>query len=659
MPNENTAPAITRRYYPTLSSIVSEDDFPEILGFIKDGILNLFERIHYKDLQYNKSARGDAAFYSLSIVSPNRIDIEIPGTGIFLVLNPDVTGGDSNISAFPITVEYEWQVLAYLREFSLGNFSFAPQEIFEMALRVLNINQEQAMAHFINTFTVPVAGQTPLEKYKEDVEQEFDIQILDVDTETKLSEIAESIYEQTNKYSTLINFGTYILTSDIDETGEKLKRFFKGLLPGDIEAYVKDILIPKFRATLLLTAAIEFPRNILKPVYPEEHINALEVIPENPTDEFPDKVLLSFGEALFYADTQKGFGYNMDIILNTNIPAQIGNTGLIIDIHNLKIDISRTENIVEADLDNRPPEFMGVYMERTDIFLPKKWFKKDAGQTLAITGERLLIGTGGMSGKIALRAIYAQDEAGTVTDYFSEYFEFNYPITVLSNGTPESINQGELIPHINSLERPYDLKFKFPLSIISATNGTVYNFENEADYYSFINAIDPNKFMWFKLGKNPDKAWRIGFDSFDLTFHHGEVIESNLHAQLVIPKLKRANGETNNNGETIIDLTGHWNNEDNFNLTAAFLPIGLEFTIFDFVTINMLSAEVGRQDDNFYIGTSCEVWFQNPIMDKILNGQKIIIPRLRVYDNGAMEIVGGNSFIPTNISLNLVQLKLR
>lgn len=109
MPNENTTPAITRRYYPTLASIVSEDDFPEILGFIKDGILALFNELHYKDFQYNKSPRGDAAFYSLSIVSPNRVDIEIPGTGIFLVLNPDIASDnpDNNISAFPITVEYE------------------------------------------------------------------------------------------------------------------------------------------------------------------------------------------------------------------------------------------------------------------------------------------------------------------------------------------------------------------------------------------------------------------------------------------------------------------------------------------------------------------------------------------------------------------------
>ncbi|WP_213189124.1 hypothetical protein [Cloacibacterium caeni] len=113
-----TQKSIVPRYYPRLSSVVSEQDIPDILGFIKTGVVNLLNKIHYKDLQYSKSAKGDAAFYSLSIVS-NRLDIEVPGTEIFLILNPDLTlGGDSHISAFPITVEYEWKILGYLRQFS-------------------------------------------------------------------------------------------------------------------------------------------------------------------------------------------------------------------------------------------------------------------------------------------------------------------------------------------------------------------------------------------------------------------------------------------------------------------------------------------------------------------------------------------------------------
>ncbi|WP_298515762.1 hypothetical protein [uncultured Kordia sp.] len=657
--NNNTA-VVAHRYYPKLSSVVNTDDIPDILGFIKDGIVYLFDKIHYKDLQYNKSPRGDAAFYSLSIVS-QRLDIELPSTGIYLVLNPDAD--DATISAFPITVEYEWQVLAYLRDFNLDNFSFSPQEFFEIALRVLNISEEQAIANFINTFTEPIDDTTTnLEQFVNDINAaNSDLNLLTPTQETKLTDVVSEIHAQTQKYATLIGFITYILKNDLNETKVKLKEFFRSLLPQDIEEYIKNILIPKARATLTLSAGIEFPRSILKPVYDEFGVNPCDnSLMGEPLTELPEdanggpKVMLTFGEALFYADTEEGFGYNLDLVLNTNFPAQIGNTGLIIDIQNLKIDLSKNSNIAEADLDNRPPEFMGVYTDLTTIYLPKKWFKKETGQTLAITGERLLIGTGGMSGTIALRATYAVDAAGQVTDYFSEYFDVNYPVTVVSNGTDENITSlSNLVAHINALDNPYQLKFKYPLSI--TTNTGILNFEKEADYNSFISTIDPNQFMWFQLGSNPDKAWRLGFNRFDLTFYHGQVTESNLKARVEIPKFKDPNNPTE---KAIIDLEGHWYSEDDFSLTATFLPSGFPLELFNFMTINFLSAEIGKAEDKFFLGTSCEISFQNAIMQRVLGDQKIVLPKLRVYEDGSMEIVGGNAFIPTNISLNLGPIEI-
>lgn len=147
---------LNNRYYPTLSSIVDTDEIPDILGFVKDGIITVLGKIHYKDLQYSKSPKGDAAFYSLSIVTKKRLDFEIPGTGIYFVLNPDL--GDNpyfKVSVFPIRLNYEWKILAYIRDFNLGDFTESPQEIFELACQVLNISQEQVMAQFINIFVEP------------------------------------------------------------------------------------------------------------------------------------------------------------------------------------------------------------------------------------------------------------------------------------------------------------------------------------------------------------------------------------------------------------------------------------------------------------------------------------------------------------------------
>lgn len=52
--SDSSTPVIERRYYPTLSSVMSIADLPDVLGFVKDGVQSLIDKIHYKDLQFNK-----------------------------------------------------------------------------------------------------------------------------------------------------------------------------------------------------------------------------------------------------------------------------------------------------------------------------------------------------------------------------------------------------------------------------------------------------------------------------------------------------------------------------------------------------------------------------------------------------------------------------
>lgn len=68
----------TSRYYPKLSDIVTIDDLPEFLSFVKNGLNSIFDKIHYKNLQYSKSPFGDAAFYSLDIVTGSAFRMPLP-----------------------------------------------------------------------------------------------------------------------------------------------------------------------------------------------------------------------------------------------------------------------------------------------------------------------------------------------------------------------------------------------------------------------------------------------------------------------------------------------------------------------------------------------------------------------------------------------------
>ncbi|PTX62348.1 hypothetical protein C8N46_103448 [Kordia periserrulae] len=450
------------KYYPPLSDVVSVDDLPDVLSFIKDGIQSFFDNIYYKDLQYSKSLKGDAAFYSLDIVSRKRLSIELPGTGIFLVLNPDQE--DFNISSFPITVFWEWKILAYKRFFNLSNFSFSIEDLFNLSLDIFEVSELQVIDSAIRTFVVPVdSSTTRLEQFVNDVNALYGTSIsIPINPETELEELVFEINQQAGATAYLSVLSLYILTGDAVEQKEKLNKIFSIFIPQDIEEYLRELFIPKARVTLELSTGIEFPRNILKPVYDENGNSSYgsstgnipyDIIPEDP-DGNP-KVVLSFGEALFYADTEKGLGYNMELVLNTNVPAQIGNTGLIIDVQNLKIDLSRDENILEADLDGRPPEFMGVYTDYTAIILPKKWFNNEENHpdtTARLAGYNLLVGTGGISGTMALEVIDGTSDPKLIKKLGNNGFEIwftSFDITFQQGHIVESDIQGGLkIPRL-------------------------------------------------------------------------------------------------------------------------------------------------------------------------------------------------------------------
>jgi len=556
--------ATIQPYYPALSDIVSIDQLPDGLGFIKDGIRNVFDNIFYKNLIESHSVKGNSAFYSLDIICTKKLSFELGSTGISLVLNP--ADEDPDISSFSITVYWQWEILTYIRNFDLSNFSFSIEDFFKLATIISGVSEEQALNLAIRTFIIPAdESPTEIEQFVSDLNTFYDKQIdLPPYGENQLSELIDRMHQEHIESTYQAIFALYISSNDIDTTKKKLDSFFSSFFPDDVESYLSSLFIPKARASLELSLAIEFPRNVLQPVY---EVSGNDPSGNNPHDQYDvipadehgnPKVSLKFAPALFNIDSEEGLDNDLALSISTAVPAQIGDTGLIINIKDLKIDLSRKTNIAEADLDGRPPDFMGVYISEVDVILPKKWFNVDLSNTVKISGTNLLIGTGGFSGEIAL----------------------------------------------------------------TTTTET----------------------LWAKIGN-----WRLGFNKFDVSFRQNAISSSNIKARLEIPKFK---SPSNPNHPLMVDFEGHLYESGDFALTAS-VPGGIEANLFDFVTINFLTLELGREQDNFFIGTSCELWFEKDVMKKIFKDQKIVIPRLRIYDNGHIEIVGGNAFIPANISLSL------
>jgi hypothetical protein len=619
-----------------VSDLIDLNFLPNELNFIQQGSDFVFDKIYYKNFRKTFVGKGEGWVINMDIVIDNLVGFNFGESGFTLAVNPSTT---QDTTQFSFTIEFMWLIKRYLAAFNLEDFSWSPQAIldifqdifdidmatllkaiqdinyirvrgsnYETFVDIINVqydwngtaneivytptitladmvtqlqNQGVSMTQFVTDFDVETdalpTGYTyedvlELESYLEENDSEESIEdfVNDLNTTYSLSipYTTATEYEDVaaelalNNISEVAIIADFVISelSDVEEAFETLAEIiFQITLIDDAPINMKALLLPYLSFGVDdLNLALFFPRKWLKPVDPV----TLEVIDD---EEIRSKLTYNVG-SLYYS-TDGGLDFEEADSFDLT-PSQIGNTGLIIDIDELKFDFRKDRNIPEATADGRPDEFRGIYAEKLAIILPKKWFDNVDNSTLQISGNQMLIGTGGVSGTVALETV---------------------------NGTP-----------------------------------------NVNDDYMPVN-----------IGN-----WELGFKSFDISFKQNAIVESNIEGRLLIPKLKDGAGDP-----AIIEINGHLNEEGDFNLTAS-EPQGVPLSLFNFVTINFLTLELGREDDNFYVGTSCEVSFQNDIMKKVLGDQKIVLPKLRVYDDGSIEIVGGNAFIPTNISLNLGPIEI-
>lgn len=400
---------MSTNYYPSLSSLISLDDLPESLNFIQDGLTSVFDHVYFRDLQFTRSPKGDSAYYSLILVFNRSVGFTVPGADIKIALNPDFVTG--SLTEVPVTLAYEWKLLALLKKikkFTTGGFSFSADAFFELLTDITGITKEALLESTLQQFVNASDPLTAVQVFITDANAKYGTAV-PVPATTNVGEaIAEAILTVSVaavKSPFEIIYEMYIETIGSPEAAlDKVKAIFAPFFDKDPLEYVKEILVPKINATLSLSptgVGIIFPRKYLTPL---DVSNNMEPFPETGTST--DKMsILGFGVGKLAFSTETGFSYDTtNLTVNLNYPSMIGNTGLIINLQNAKIDISKTYNIPEAIQDGRPDDFMGVYIQEVSITLPEKWFKQQDETTAKIYGRRLLIGTGGLSGEIGIEA---------------------------------------------------------------------------------------------------------------------------------------------------------------------------------------------------------------------------------------------------------------
>ncbi|MBV8325212.1 hypothetical protein [Chryseobacterium sp.] len=645
------------QYYPKLSNLITLDNIPSSLDFVKSISQGMFSKIYYKNYQSSVSPLGDSAFYSLDIVAKDKIDFDLV-YGLKFVLNRD--SQNNSISSFPVTVQYNWPILGYVSQFDLDSFSFLPEDIFKVILVSLNLTETKVINEIINVF-VNSTGD-PIKKFVDDLNAELGgsmtAPIPYPTSDDRIKELTDSINNMYGKGAALAAFTTYIVDNlNISNTKNNLKLFFRNILPQDLDDYILNIIKPRAKITLETSASIEFPRNILKPWI----ISGGELMPHPDPNS---KTSFDFAKAILYADTVEGIGYNLDIAgsLGPSNYSEIGNTGLLLQLDRLKLDLSKTKNIPEADAYGYSPDFTGVYARAVSVTFPPKWFRNEnnppsaSSTTLRLGGYDLLIGTGGVSGTFMLESVPVAGQGGSF-EYYNDKFSFNYPVILFKkNSTTNEVieakanNYQELKTILQGLKATSDapFSFKFPLSLVPNGQVTPRIFNNAQTYQTYLSGLNSsNTMLWKKLGGQD--GFQVGFKSFDITLKQNAVVSSNIEGQLLIPKFTDGNNNPAN-----INVKGHIEANGDFRLAAAAVPpFDPTITLPGVFKLHLKSVELGKENDKFFIGASADIEFIDTLLGGALKGQTLSISALRIYSDGRIDfrVNGGNMTLPKPIKI--------
>jgi hypothetical protein len=437
-------------YYPPLSRLIDASaipgDFQDFEDLVQDGIDLILKKVFYKDLVTDVSADGVTRYYSLTVLT-KELKLPLLGSGMNLVFFHGTTTG---FSEFPIIFDWRWEVYKYISRLEQGGFSALPEAFVDILLELADIESlsafigrivgvflddgSTAYQNFLTNLIAKVGaydqgGDPGITTEITNITTQLGIIRTEVDsllTSSNLYSIGY-LYENYQENDTIQAAVTSIQTSidtlsdnfqvdldllgdfiqsalgnlgDLDEKFDKLAQLFGNWFDGITKQDFYDLAVPQFSLTLSnINVALEFPRNWLMPVV-EDPAGSNNWVEDPDVDKL---AALVFTIGTLKVSSKKGFEFENQSDFSFE-RAMIGKTGIMLEFHGLKVDMSKAYNIPEAEADGRPEDFMGMYAESAIVSLPAKWFKDPDNTRAEIYGEKLLVGTGGVSGRIGLRA---------------------------------------------------------------------------------------------------------------------------------------------------------------------------------------------------------------------------------------------------------------
>ncbi|MBN2683504.1 MAG: hypothetical protein JXR58_13500 [Bacteroidales bacterium] len=377
-------------------------DSIEFLGDISIPFDQIFGSCNIYNFLQHESPTGHLKYIRFNAFSSEQSKWEIPGTGVFVLINPTVLEG------MTVTYIQRWKILEYIPDFKPNTIAETGLAYLHALMDILGIDEEFILQAIVETFYLPefdpndptIESIDPIdyiETFVNDINDafastDFYVNITDFSNIDFLDLFDAIIFAETSgtKFADVVKYF-------IEDSKEKLGQILRKLADRINTKSLLSLLLPDFSITIEnASVGLEFPRSVLTPVDP-----ATGEIINNPNV----KSVMSFEVGSFGFSTIFGLDFpdqEFEVLLT---PSIITKGGFSLYVENIKIDLSRKDNIPEAIQDGRPVDFVGVFAERITLGLPEKWFKQESGATLGIYGEKVIIGTGGFSGIFGLKAL--------------------------------------------------------------------------------------------------------------------------------------------------------------------------------------------------------------------------------------------------------------
>ncbi|MCG2419045.1 hypothetical protein K8089_08420 [Aequorivita sp. F47161] len=325
------------QFYPALNNLIRPEKLPEPLETAFSTITN---KLFYKTYYVEKSVYGDSAYHHLVLLINAQVGLNLFGgeDGFQLLLNPGTASGTTEI---PISIYYNLPILKYIRKVKLENLS-SVEDYFLLLLDMFNITKEElffeSVEIFLNGYEYPI--QEFVNQFNQNPAYDSYPPLTYPTTGDYYTDVIDLIEQLNNRNldSIIYILNNYINQNSLPEGFDDLNILFNRWV-GDFNLdTIVNLFIPKFSASVdVIEVALAFPRTWLKPVDAEDNVIQ--------DDTVKSRLTYSVGSLTYHSE--KGLEFlNPDSFDLT--PSQIGDTGLLIDIDNLKFDFRKDKNIPEA-----------------------------------------------------------------------------------------------------------------------------------------------------------------------------------------------------------------------------------------------------------------------------------------------------------------------